>query len=383
MTRKKLFIFGILALLLLFPTAIASADEEIGEGDVVNEGVTLFGEDLDLKRGGEINGDVVILDGKAELNGTINGDFVIIDGQVEIGQYAVLNGECMVIGGRVTGPQKELCEIVPVDEVMAEVNGLLVQFGIPPIELEAPLPPTVPDFPDPVVPEMPDPVVPEMPEMPDMPDMERPGPGRDWERDHDWDDYDNGPTFFGSISQSMFLGLMALLTMLFFPQHVEQVENAIRKAPAATGVIGLLSFVAIPSIMVIVGLLTALLIWICIGILGIPLLLLLGVGLIAGYLLGWIAVGSLFGDKLVEWLKWQKMTPAAKTAVGTAALTFLLYAITWLPLGGFVGGLISMVASCIGFGAVVLTQFGTKPYPRPVEPNAEKVAEVLNTLPNE
>ncbi len=56
---------------------------------------------------------------------------------------------------------------------------------------------------------------------------------------------------------------------------------------------------------------------------------------------------------------------------------------------GIGGGLLSFLIACIGLGAVALTQFGMKPYPRrpqagmPGNPDAGKVESVLNTLPPE
>jgi hypothetical protein len=69
-------------------------------------------------------------------------------------------------------------------------------------------------------------------------------------------------------------------------------------------------------------------------------------------------------------------------ALGTGALTLGVGMLSLLPILGFLGGVLVFVFSAIGLGAVALTQFGMKPYPRrtapPEDPN--KVEEVLLTL---
>jgi len=82
-----------------------------------------------------------------------------------------------------------------------------------------------------------------------------------------------------------------------------------------------------------------------------------------GAIFGWITVGSLFGQKLVQWLNIKPASLPLVTALGTAVLTFvinLLDAIPFIPGEGLLAGLILSV----GLGATALTHFGTKAYPR-------------------
>jgi hypothetical protein len=72
-------------------------------------------------------------------------------------------------------------------------------------------------------------------------------------------------------------------------------------------------------------------------------------------------------------------------ALGTGALTLGVGAVGLLGLD-FLTGLMVFVFSAIGLGAVALTQFGMKSYPRRTTPTAappedpDKVEEVLLTL---
>jgi hypothetical protein len=116
-------------------------------------------------------------------------------------------------------------------------------------------------------------------------------------------------------------------------------------------------------------------------------MLLLALGLVLGSLLGWVVVGTWLGVRLFGHGKDERIVRAA--ALGTGALTLIFGVLGLIP---FVFGesLLAFVVVSIGLGAVALTQFGLKPYPRqprpntPGEgPNADKVDIVLHTLPPE
>ena len=126
--------------------------------------------------------------------------------------------------------------------------------------------------------------------------------------------------------------------------------------------------------------------FVCIGLLGFPIMLLLALGLVLGSLLGWVVVGTWLGVRLFGHGKDERIVRAA--ALGTGALTLLFGVLGLIP---FVFGesLLVFVLVSIGLGAVALTQFGMKPYPRrprantPSGPEADKVDIVLGTLPPE
>ena len=144
--------------------------------------------------------------------------------------------------------------------------------------------------------------------------------------------------------------------------------------------------VAVPSLIVLLIPLSVILTLVCIGLLGFPIMLLLALGLVLGSLLGWVVVGTWLGVRLFGHGKDERIVRAA--ALGTGALTLLFGVLGLIP---FIFGesLLAFVLVSIGLGAVALTQFGMKPYPRlprantPSGPDTDKVDIVLGTLPPE
>ncbi|MBN1262080.1 MAG: polymer-forming cytoskeletal protein [Anaerolineae bacterium] len=147
------------------------------------------------------------------------------------------------------------------------------------------------------------------------------------------------------------MSLFAALIAGIWPQHVNRVEQTIVDAPAPSFGVGLLA-------LVIAGIVIAVLaITICLSPFALIGAIIAGLGLA----LGWVALGSLLGARLLQSLfKTNTFTPAGAAVFGTALLTTLavlinltadcLFTILIIPLFAVVGG------------AVVLTRFGTMPY---------------------
>ncbi|MFQ5886112.1 MAG: hypothetical protein ACE5II_02635, partial [Anaerolineae bacterium] len=72
---------------------------------------------------------------------------------------------------------------------------------------------------------------------------------------------------------------------------------------------------------------------------------------------GWIVLGSVVGERLLQAVKVAEPEPLASVLLGV----FLLTLISATPL--CIGFLFTLVAGSWGLGAVILTRFGTTPYP--------------------
>jgi hypothetical protein len=142
------------------------------------------------------------------------------------------------------------------------------------------------------------------------------------------------------------LGVVALLVLLFWPDQTHRVGQAIQAAPAAAGLMGLLTAVA-GAVLFSVLLLAA-----CLGLFG-------WLALVAAALFGWIALGTLVGVRLAPVLKLNDLHPAAMGALGTFSLTLVVEALRLVPC---LGPLLAAALACVGLGAVILTRFGTQPY---------------------
>lgn len=365
--RTKQVVFIIVVLLLLaIPISTAFAeplfDTTVGENETVNNDVIVFDGDLLLEEGAVVNGDVVVFNGDVETAGTINGDLVIFNGDLDAEGAAAVNGDCVLLNGSV---QDDSTAGISCTNIEGSVISGLME-GIPPVIVE---PKAIPDVPDlPVVPEPPAaPDIPEIAKSPDFPRQTRSA--------------NTGLDFLGVVSSTLLIGLLAFAAGSVFPKHLQQVKVTARNKPFASGAVGVLTGIAVPALAALLAVVSALLTLVCIGLLGFPIVLLMLLGLVAGAVFGWIAIGTWVGDRL---FRNGKRSPAMKAAVGTMVLTFVLGLLgMMLP---FVEGMIVFVIGAIGLGAVALTQFGRKPYPpeREVAEFTEdevKVATVLETLP--
>lgn len=343
MTRK--FAVLVLLLIMLAPAAISFAaapyDRIIGEGEVVEGDVTVFGERLEIKEGGVVDGDVTVFDsGTADVDGTIEGDVAVFDGEMVLSgvvegdvvvfdelileEGAVIEGDCLSIGGDVED-NSDAASCASVGDGLAESLGRLR----PPLA-----------------------------ELPSIPPRPSPPP------------LDGAPAtlaarvgdFFLDIFQlvglSLSLGVLALVVTAIFPRQLQQVSGAIRRKPAASGVVGLLTAIAGPSLIVLLLVVLAVT---CVGILLYPAVFLLGLVLLAAALMGWVALGDLLGRTVAEPLGLGRSLPLT-AALGTTLLTLVAGALGLLP---FIWGewLVITLLVCVGLGAAALTQFGTKPYP--------------------
>jgi hypothetical protein len=152
-------------------------------------------------------------------------------------------------------------------------------------------------------------------------------------------------TFLGSLG----LGLLALLVVLFWPEQTARVRAAIVNAPGQSGALGLLTVVAVPVLIVLAT------ITICL----IPVAFMAMVLLSAAVAFGWIALGALVGERLAGTLNLVNLSPAVAAGLGTALLSLVVTAISWVPCIGWVA---PVVMAAVGLGAVTLTRFGTQPY---------------------
>lgn len=322
----------------------------IEEGAVVNGDVVVFGGHAEI--GGEINGDIVVFGGDATLTGAVDGDLVTFGGSLEVSSTAEVDGECALLGGSVTG------------DGQANINCAAVGEGFPFPMADIMSNPPVPD-------------VPQIPPIPTPPTVE-PHPfafvGR----------------FFSGVGEitgrSIMLGLLALIVAALIPTQLNQVSDVIVRKPVASGTVGVLTAMAGPFAIAILAAVSGILVLACgLGLLGFPIVLVMSIALAFGLLLGWIAVGTLLGERLAEAMKLTNRSLPVVAVLGTVVLTLLTSVMSELPflLGGPLWGLLAVVIGSAGLGAVALTKFGTRAYPVGVSANGEKIAAVLETLPVE
>ena len=349
---KRLTIIVILFLILAVPTGIVlaapSLDTTVESGETVNNDVVLFDDSLDVAEGATVNGNVTLFNGDARVAGTINGDLVLFNGSLTAESTAVLNGDCVLMNGSLEDNTESGLDCTTVDDLSGFIPALSNIPGIAEMVRR------------------------------NSSNVRVDIPHRD--------------NFFTNFAQAVMSGLLmgalAFLVASLLPDHLNRVQTTLRKRPFASGAVGVLTGVAVPSLIALLSIVSAILLIICIGILGFGVIFVLGLGLAAGLLFGWIALGGLVGRLLAAPLKLEGRRTAVVTAVGTLILTFIFNLLGAIPFV-FGEGLIKGIALAAGLGAVALTQFGMKNYPTGddsgihVYEDEAKVTAVLDTLPPE
>ena len=166
----------------------------------------------------------------------------------------------------------------------------------------------------------------------------------------DWLINTSGGFRFSFWSLVLWVAIGILLTS-FFPEHVMFVRTTVVHKARRSLVIGLLSILLAPPLLVV---LVAL-------VLSIPLAIIIGLVLLVAWGLGTVAVGWLVGEYVLRMIAPHHNTRLLQIVVG---LTVLVLAGS-LP---YVGWLISIGAGLLGLGAVFLSRFGTRLYSQPKQP---------------
>ncbi len=344
MRRLLILVLALVALLVAVPVAsaqggggvVVAGETVIQSGQLHRGDMVVFGGKLTVRQGGTITGNLTVFGGNADVAGTIQGDVVLLGGTAQLRDTAVIQGNLTTIGGTV--------ERAP----GATVRGQVTTPGgsvIPPIA------PPIPGLPG---------VVPNVPGVPGAPAS--PAPFQAQPRNPVL-------SFLGWLARTVLitlgLALLGVLAMLLLPRPLRNVADTMRVNTAASIGMGALTWVVWLIALPLVALLSALLVIVfCIGLLGIPVLLALAIGLPVALLLGWLATGLLLGDAILRAFGVRDDAPLVAAGLGTLLLTGAALVIGQIPCFGSV---FNWLLSLPGLGAVVLTWFGTRAW-RPGDP---------------
>ncbi len=287
----------------------------IEDGARVGGGLVAFGGNVVIEDGARVGRDVVAFGGVVQISGEVSRNVTSFGGPVTLDSTAKVGREVISFGGPVR------------QEPGAEVRGRVVQgqrFSFSGLRIV------------------------------------------------NWTDFWNPFTFGGggfltaiglgflrSLIAAIALAALGALTVVFLPSQTHQVSQVAETSPAPSLGVGCLTLLAAPT------LITLLVILVC----TIPVAVVLVFALVIGWLFGLIALGQLVGERLLQAFKAKEILPVVAVIVGVLVLT-LLGAVP------FIGWIITLAVALLGIGAVVLTRFGTRPYPMtpasvaPVAPSA-------------
>jgi hypothetical protein len=281
-----------------------------------------FGGRVTVGENETVEGDVVVIAGRAHVMGRVTGDMVVVAGSAELGPKADVGGDVVVVGGQL------------MRDPSAHVGGEVHEVGVGPITID--------------------------------PRVRMPGMGFwDWS----WSNpLGSAFSLMSTVARLAILCLLCALVVLAGGVYVDRVGALAADQPVTSGLVGFLSQVfMLPLTVVTVVVLV-------ITIIGIPLLLLLpfvALALCIVALVGFTAVAQRLGQMAMDRLGGPSgayvATIAGVLAILTPVLLGRLVALggspLWLvsaPLSA-IGFLTEYAAWTIGFGAAVFLAFGSRP----------------------
>lgn len=292
--------------------AIIGRNLTVRSGEVREGDLFIAGGRLVVERGGRVVGDVAIVGGDVSVAGEIRGDLAAFGGRVSLQDGAVVDGDLMVMGGTLNQApgaviRGQVLENFNPRRAVRNSQDQIVPAPRPLFQNRTPL---------------------------------------DWLL---------AIAFWvlRAILTSIVLAVLGVLVVMLLPQPIRAVTQTAQAAPLPSFLVGFGTIVVVPFALVALALLSTVLILVCIGLLGFPLIAILALSFLVLLVFGWIAVGLLLGEKIFEFLQIRESLPLAAVIVGVVLIT-LLASIPWL------GWLFILVFGSLGLGAVLLSRFGTQ-----------------------
>ena len=328
-TYRLITLFFVIAIIACAsPTTVFAASHQ--------DDRTIFGETYTLESGRTLNGDLNVLGGVVtiEENATVNGNMFVLGGLVTID--GTVSGDFVVIGGTVTLEDDAVIKgnlFSPASYINQDENAIV-----------------------------------------------------EGERQENWD-LPWGNVYLPSFSQwsttyrpgmrivptinrigkaialTLVLAGLGALLLLIMPNSTESMVKALVASPWQILGYGALTVVAVLVVVLILTL--------TICLIPVAFLILLAFGL--ALLVGWLILGYELGQRILTGMFNTKWSPALTALFGNAILYLIASGLSLIPC---VGGVIKFIAVLFGLGTVVVTLFGTKPFPRD-EINPEEGQVVL------
>lgn len=297
------------------------------EEDEISEEVVVFSGNLTVR--GKVLGDAAVVGGSADIWGEVDGEVAAVGGNVDVHHTARVEGDVTSVGGEV-----EVEDGAWVGGHIEEASGPNIRIG---------------------------------------PWWRWGGSHWNWEWDRD-DTYDLGFRFWrhwwhvgAKALWMVLLALLSCLAILVARNPIARMERQVTAHPWKCGLVGLsASLLFWPLLFVLVVVLA-------ISIIGIPLLFLLPFALLAiafASLLGFVAVAGRIGEWMEERFGLRLGSPYLAVLAGIAVIgvwSLLGHLLDFGPaplrvlafLFWLFGMLLWMAAWLVGFGASILTRFGT------------------------
>jgi hypothetical protein len=330
--KRSLFLIIVSVLIIAFMAAGCSSSTNDGDkfimggtfrlagNETINGDLSIFGGAVSLEKGSTINGNVILIGGTVNAAGVINGGIEGVGGSITLGDTAVVYGDINTLGASVNKSDSAIVQ----GKVTSQSEG-----GI---------------------------------QLPDLPKIVQPAAVRPL------------GSIMGALTQSLVMALLAVLVVLFLPRQTKNVSSSIEDSPVSGGAIGLLTWILAPFVILLL----------VITLILIPIALIAAFLFGLGVLFGWIAIGTLLGERLAGLFK-ANWAPAVHAGVGTFVLSLVSSLFDAIPC---VGWIIPFMIILVATGGIVMSAFGTRtikksssgpsvtvinPPPAPVNPPATPV----------
>jgi hypothetical protein len=297
-------------------TVEGAADEAAGPAPSVDstDDRVRVGGSIHVRSDEIVDGDVVAVFGSVRIDGTVEGDVVSVLGSVRLGPEAVVEGDLVAVAGTIDR------------DPGARVEGSIdeVAWGGPDIRVHGPA------F--------------------RAPFLEGLG------------------GLMVTVVWVIVIGALASLIYLLARRPVERMALRVAKSPWKAALVGLVAQILFFPVLILTVVLLA------VSIIGIPLLLVVPFALVAlaiGVLVGFTAVARLLGGAAEGRFGWQHDNPYIAVLVGVGLIMLVSFfagalGVAGGPVGvfalilGILGFVIQYAAWTVGFGALLLTRFGTR-----------------------
>lgn len=288
---------------------VAGGTFTLRSGEELDGSLIIFGGSALVENQAVVEGDVVVLGGIVTIDGLVEGNVVGIGGVVNLNENAFIDGDLTTVAATLN------------KEPGAEVNGQVIT------NIEAP---AIRLFPETL----------NIPTIPEFSPAFRTA-------SYTW-------RVFWFILRTLLWGALAALVVVFLPKQTSETSKTIAKQPLLSGGLGLVSVIITPVVLFI-------LLVTCIFS---PIALIGGFAFAVAWIFGIIAIGFEIGQRIAKAFDREWALPVL-AGIGTIGLAFIVDGIYLLvsPAGLLLRGLVGI----FGLGAVLLTRFGTRPYPAETE----------------
>lgn len=284
-------------------------DFTLASGQTVTGNLIVFGGNVTIEKSATVTENVIVFGGNIQIAGDVKGDVVVFGGNADLQSTAVISGRLVTSGGNIS--RKDGATVKG-----GETQGFS-QGNFPAPAISSPRTGVLRFF-DPLY----------------------------------WVMVQSAR----SLGMALALGIIALVVTSLWAQPVRRVTTALTAAPAAAGGLGLLTLIAGVVIMIFTA------ITICLS----PVSALIAIVYVLALIFGWVALGTLIGERMVTTFNWTRLSPAVAAGLGTMLFSLVSTLVGLVPC---LGPIINIALAAIGMGAVILTRFGSQLYPLGITPN--------------